>query len=112
MTAVLRNRAEPVAGGPGATDPAAGNGSGPGPVAVIDDLLRTAAARHPDAPAVTDRQGRWSYAELAAAGASCAAWLAGLGVRPGTGWWAGSATPASSWRCCSAPWPAARCSCR
>ncbi|MEV0001614.1 AMP-binding protein [Micromonospora sp. NPDC050980] len=49
----------------------------------VTDLLWATAARRPAAPAVTDPDGRWSYADLAAAAESCAAWLAGLGVRPG-----------------------------
>ncbi|MEU6238035.1 AMP-binding protein [Kitasatospora sp. NPDC047058] len=51
---------------------------------LVVDLLDAAAAAHPDAPAVRDATGAWSYAGLARASRAVAAWLRGPGgVAPG-----------------------------
>ncbi|MFJ6142598.1 class I adenylate-forming enzyme family protein [Streptomyces anulatus] len=49
----------------------------------IHHLLADAAARTPDAPAVRDATGRWTYADLAAAARGTAEALADRGVEPG-----------------------------
>ena len=49
----------------------------------VDRLLARAAADHPAAPAVRDRKGRWTYAELARASHATAAWLHERGVTAG-----------------------------
>ncbi|MFD0279917.1 class I adenylate-forming enzyme family protein [Kitasatospora sp. NPDC127111] len=50
----------------------------------VIDLLDAAAAARPDAPAVRDAGGAWTYAELARASRAVAAWLRGPGgVAPG-----------------------------
>ncbi len=46
-------------------------------------LLEQAAAARPDAPAVRDAEGGWTYAELDAAATGWARHLAGRGIRPG-----------------------------
>ncbi|MET7685508.1 AMP-binding protein [Streptomyces sp. NPDC005423] len=46
-------------------------------------LLDDAVAKTPDAPAVRDAAGRWSYRELAEYGAAFAVWLRERGVRRG-----------------------------
>ncbi|GAA3017442.1 AMP-binding protein [Streptomyces lactacystinicus] len=48
-----------------------------------EEFLGAAAAARPDAPAVRDRYGAWTYAELDAAADSFARILAGHGIRPG-----------------------------
>ena len=50
---------------------------------VLTDLLDSAAARHPYAPALRDAAGGWTYGELDAASHACAAWLASRGVSAG-----------------------------
>ncbi|MFJ8477296.1 class I adenylate-forming enzyme family protein [Kitasatospora sp. NPDC094011] len=50
---------------------------------LVVDLLDATAAARPDAPAVRDDRGAWSYAELADASRTVAAQLRGRGVRPG-----------------------------
>ncbi|MEV7602199.1 AMP-binding protein [Kitasatospora sp. NPDC089797] len=51
---------------------------------LVTDLLDATAAARPDAPAVRDDDGAWSYAELASASRTVAARLRGPGgVRPG-----------------------------
>lgn len=52
-------------------------------MAIVSDLVDAAALRSPDAPAVRDAGGCWTYAELAAAARSAAAGLAARGVRRG-----------------------------
>ncbi|MER7847132.1 AMP-binding protein [Kitasatospora sp. NPDC096077] len=50
---------------------------------LVVDLLDATAAARPDAPAVRDDGGAWSYAQLADASRTVAARLRGRGVRPG-----------------------------
>lgn len=47
---------------------------------VLSDLLDTAAARHPDAPAITAGQRTDSYADLAARSRRAAGWLTARGI--------------------------------
>ena len=49
----------------------------------LHSILDAAAWRRPDAPAVRDERGGWSYAELADHSERLARWLAGQGVRRG-----------------------------
>lgn len=49
----------------------------------VSDILTPWARRAPNALALTDREGSWSYAELGRAMEGSEAWLTGLGVRPG-----------------------------
>ncbi|MBL1082472.1 AMP-binding protein [Streptomyces actinomycinicus] len=49
----------------------------------MHDLLDEATAEHPDAPAVTDGTGRWTYRELAAHSHAADAWLEGRGIGHG-----------------------------
>jgi acyl-CoA synthetase (AMP-forming)/AMP-acid ligase II len=49
----------------------------------VPDLVRQAATRWPDASAVRDASGRWTYAQLLAESQRFAAWLATRGVAPG-----------------------------
>ncbi|WP_433170048.1 class I adenylate-forming enzyme family protein [Actinoallomurus sp. CA-150999] len=50
---------------------------------LIHDLPAAAPAAHPDRPAVTDRTGTWTYAELDARARAFATWLDRHGVRAG-----------------------------
>ncbi|MGO4752591.1 AMP-binding protein, partial [Streptomyces sp. 2MCAF27] len=49
----------------------------------VHALLETAAATRPNARAVRDRTGAWTYRQLAEQAAAFAAWLDGRGVRRG-----------------------------
>jgi acyl-CoA synthetase (AMP-forming)/AMP-acid ligase II len=60
-----------------------GDGLLAGLPARISDCYAKWVTATPDAPAIIDRGGAWSYAQLAAAVASCAQFLSGGGVRPG-----------------------------
>ncbi|GAA2814648.1 AMP-binding protein [Kitasatospora sp. CM 4170] len=61
-----------------------GDGTDGGDGTVVVDLLDATAAARPTAPAVRDADGAWSYAELARASRTVAAWLRGPGgVSPG-----------------------------
>jgi amino acid adenylation domain-containing protein len=53
------------------------------PLSAVHDLLDAAAARAPDAPAVQDTSGTWTYAELAAHSRRLANWLMTQGVVAG-----------------------------
>jgi amino acid adenylation domain-containing protein len=53
------------------------------PLSTVHDLLDAAAARAPDAPAVQDITGTWSYAELAAHSRRLAHWLVAQGLAAG-----------------------------
>ncbi|MPY50326.1 class I adenylate-forming enzyme family protein [Streptomyces acidicola] len=64
-------------------DDAVGTESAPRVDNAAEVFLTAAVARHPDAPAVRDRYGRWTYAELDAAADSFARELDGHGIRPG-----------------------------
>ncbi|MFC8569896.1 class I adenylate-forming enzyme family protein [Streptomyces sp. NPDC057245] len=64
-------------------DNALGTDTAPRVDNVAEVLLTAAAAAHPGAPAVRDRYGAWTYAELDAAADSFARTLADHGVRPG-----------------------------
>ncbi|MFJ3794133.1 class I adenylate-forming enzyme family protein [Kitasatospora sp. NPDC090091] len=69
------------AGAPDAASPAGAPG---GDGTLVVDLLDAAAADRPAGPAVRDAGGAWSYAELARASRTVAAWLRGPGgVSPG-----------------------------
>ncbi|HEY3749814.1 MAG TPA: AMP-binding protein [Pseudonocardiaceae bacterium] len=57
---------------------ASGRGDG-----VVTALLHDAAAACPDAVAVSDSTGRWTYAELATTSRAVANWLLHNGIRPG-----------------------------
>ncbi|WP_214414790.1 class I adenylate-forming enzyme family protein [Sphaerisporangium fuscum] len=50
---------------------------------LLHDLLELAARRAPEAIAVRDEEGAWSYAELLAQSRACARWLHRRGTRPG-----------------------------
>ncbi|MFI2378455.1 class I adenylate-forming enzyme family protein [Streptomyces sp. NPDC018964] len=64
-------------------DNAVGTDTAPRVDNAAEALLTAAVARRPDAPAVRDRYGAWTYAELDAAADSFARILDGHGVRPG-----------------------------
>ncbi|MFE2043047.1 AMP-binding protein [Streptomyces sp. NPDC059477] len=49
----------------------------------VHDLLDEATAGHPDAPAVSDAAGRWTYRELTAHSHAADAWLDGQGIGHG-----------------------------
>ncbi|WP_395293015.1 class I adenylate-forming enzyme family protein [Kitasatospora hibisci] len=71
-------------GAPDATLAAGGPGAPGRDGTLVVDLLDAAAAARPTAPAVRDAGGAWSYAELAGASRTVAAWLRGPGgVSPG-----------------------------
>ncbi|MFJ5863678.1 class I adenylate-forming enzyme family protein [Streptomyces parvus] len=53
------------------------------PEDLVDQLLARATSSHPEAPAVRDGQGCWTYAELTGASRAVAAWLLGCGVAAG-----------------------------
>ncbi|WP_371476510.1 class I adenylate-forming enzyme family protein [Kitasatospora sp. NBC_00315] len=50
---------------------------------LVHTLLDDAAAGHPDAPAVRDADGGWTFRETADYSRAVAAWLRGRGVEPG-----------------------------
>ncbi|MCG6498012.1 class I adenylate-forming enzyme family protein [Kitasatospora sp. A2-31] len=73
-----------VGGVPDAALPAGAPGTPGGEGTLVVDLLDAAAAARPAAPAVRDANGVWTYAELACASRTAAAWLRGPGgVSPG-----------------------------
>jgi amino acid adenylation domain-containing protein len=65
------------------TEPAEPATTGTADTGLIHRMLERAAAAHPDTLAVSDPEGAWTYAELAAAAGSWADWLADQGVLPG-----------------------------
>ncbi|MGW1979260.1 class I adenylate-forming enzyme family protein [Streptomyces sp. NPDC001889] len=68
---------------PALIDNAAGTETAPRVANAAEVFLTAAAARWPGAPAVRDRRGVWTYAELDAAADSFARVLDGCGIRPG-----------------------------
>lgn len=55
----------------------------PGSARTVDDVVAAGARSHPEREALVGRNGRYSYAALDAEVSHVAAFLAGLGVRPG-----------------------------
>jgi non-ribosomal peptide synthetase component E (peptide arylation enzyme) len=57
--------------------------TGTGPAVTASDLLDTSARRDPQARALTDGAGSWTYGELVTSSYLAAGWLHGQGVRHG-----------------------------